>query len=128
MRDTFLRISPHIYFFLTDNITANVLVFAPFTGSFTGTRSIVSMPNRSETLFVPRSADIEAGSMSPDTFFTIIMAACLCVDAGLVMILIRICDYLHVPWVPVIVVAAFGIVLLALRVGSTLRAAASGVN
>ena len=85
------------------------------------------MPTRSESLFVPQ-AGIEAGSMSPDTLFTIVMAACLCVDAGLVMMLIRICDYLHIPWVPVIVVAAFGVVLLAMRVGSTLGAAARGAN
>jgi hypothetical protein len=66
--------------------------------------------------------------MSPDAFFTIVMAACLCVDAGLVMMLVRICDYLHIPWVPVIVVAAFGVVLLALRVGATLRAASQSRN
>jgi hypothetical protein len=86
------------------------------------------MSNRSESFFVPPSAGIDAGSMSPDAFFTIVMAACLCVDAGLVMILVRICDYLHIPWVPVIVVAAFGVVLLALRVGSALRASDPGAN
>jgi hypothetical protein len=82
------------------------------------------MLNQSHSLFGHRPLDTEAGSLSPDTLFTIVMAACLSVDAGLVMLLIRICDYLHVPWVPVIVVAAFGAVLLALSVGSTLRGSA----
>ena len=84
----------------------------------------MSMLQQSEPLFMPRPAGIPAGSMSPDMFFTIVMAACLFVDAGLVSILIRICNSFGVPWVPVIVVAAFGMILLALRVGVTLRAAA----
>ena len=87
----------------------------------------MSMLQQSEPLFMPRPAGIPAGSMSPDRIFTLVMAACLFVDAGLVSVLIKICNALGVPWVPVIVVAAFGIVLLALRVGSTLRAAAQDV-
>ena len=51
----------------------------------------MSMLQQSEPLFMPRPAGIPAGSMSPDMFFTIMMAACLFVDAGLVSILIRIC-------------------------------------
>jgi hypothetical protein len=82
------------------------------------------MLEQPQPLFMPQPAGIGRGSLSPDTFFTIIMTACLFVDTGLVMLLIKICDYLQVPWVPVIVVAAFGVVLLALRVGSYLRAAA----
>jgi hypothetical protein len=84
----------------------------------------VSMLQQSEPLFISQPAGIPAGSMSPDMCFTIVMAACLFVDAGLVSILIRICNSFGVPWVPVIVVATFGTILLALRVGATLRAAA----
>ena len=84
----------------------------------------MSMLQQSEPLFMPRPAGIPAAPMSPDMFFTIVMAACLFVDAVLVSVLIRICNSFGVPWVPVIVVAAFGMILLALRVGATLRAAA----
>ncbi len=77
----------------------------------------------SESLFMAPPSRFGAGSMSPDMFFTIVMTACLFVDTGLVLLLINVCNSLGVPWVPVIVVAAFGIVLLALRVGATLRAA-----
>ncbi len=77
----------------------------------------------SESLFMTSSSGFGAGWMSPDMFFTIVMTACLFLDTGLVLLLINVCNSLGVPWVPVIVVAAFGVVLLALRVGATLRAA-----
>ncbi len=81
------------------------------------------MLQQSEPLFISRPAGIPAGSMSPDTFFTIVMTACLFVDTGLVLLLINVCNSLGVPWVPIIVVAAFGAVMLALRVGAMLRTA-----
>jgi hypothetical protein len=88
----------------------------------------VSMLERSEALFITPPSGFGAGSMSPDMIFTLVMAACLFVDVGLVSVLIKICNTLGVPWVPVIVVAAFGVVLLALRVGSTLRASAQDLG
>ena len=88
----------------------------------------MSMLERSEALFITPPSGFGAGSMSPDMIFTLVMAACLFVDVGLVSVLIKICNALGVPSVPVIVVAAFGVVLLALRVGSTLRAAAQDLG
>ena len=88
----------------------------------------MSMLERSEALFITPPSGFGAGSMSPDMIFTLVMAACLFVDVGLVSVLIKICNALGVPWVPVIVVAAFGVVLLALRVGSTLRASAQDLG
>ena len=89
----------------------------------------MSMLERSEALFITPPSGFGAGSMSPDMLFTLVMAACLSVDVGLVSVLIRICNALGVPWVPVIVVAAsIGVVLRALRVGSTLRASAQDLG
>ena len=70
----------------------------------------------------------DGGYMTPDVVFTLIISAFLILDFGLIRLLVAACDQFSLPLFPFVIVALFGMVVLAQRIGATLRAAADHLS
>jgi predicted RND superfamily exporter protein len=66
-----------------------------------------------------------AGCISADAVFTLVMAACLIVDACLVRLLVEICDRFVLPLLPFVIAGLFAVIVVAFSIGPRLRAVAA---
>jgi hypothetical protein len=88
----------------------------------------MSMPEQSQMTRIGTLNDDEAGCISADAIFTLVIAACLIVDAGLVRLLIEICDRFTLPLFPFVIAGLFAVIVVPFSVGPSLRAAAAQLN
>ena len=67
----------------------------------------------------------DASCMSADLVFTLVVAACLIVDAALVRLLIEICNRFMLPLFPFAVAGLVAVIVVPLSIGPCLRAVAT---
>ena len=67
----------------------------------------------------------DADAMSVDAIFTLVMAACLIVDAALIRLLVAICDHFMLPLLPFVIAGLIAAIAVPFSVGPTLRSAAA---
>lgn len=82
----------------------------------------MSTPEHARILAASTLDNSDAGFMTPDVVFTLIISSCLIVDVALVRLLSAACDQFSLPLLPFVIVGLFGMFMLATRIGSTLRA------
>jgi len=78
-----------------------------------------------EQHYVARVGTLNEGDgscMSADGAFSLIMAACLIVDAALVRLVIAICDRFMLPLFPFVIAGLFAVIVVPFSIGSRLRA------
>ena len=88
----------------------------------------MSTPEQSQVTRARTLSDGDAGCISADAVFALVIAACLIVDAGLARLLIEMCDRFVLPLFPFVIAALIAAIVVALSVGSTLRAAAAQLH
>jgi uncharacterized membrane protein len=87
----------------------------------------MSTPEQSQVTRVGALND-DDGCISADAVFTLVIAACLIVDAGLVRLLIEICDRFMLPLFPFVIAGLFAAMVVPLSIGPNLRAAAAHLH
>ena len=88
----------------------------------------MSTREQSQATRVGTLDDGDAGCMSADAVFTLVIAAGLIVDAALVRLLISICDHFMLPLFPLVVAGLFAAIVVPLSVGPGLRAVAAQLH
>ena len=85
-------------------------------------------PEQSQVTRARTLSDGDAGCISADAVFGLVIAVCLIVDVGLARLLIEICDRFTLPLFPFVAAALIAAIVVPLSVASTLRAAAAQLH
>lgn len=88
----------------------------------------MSTPEPYQVTRVDALNDGDDDCMSADAVFTLVMAACLIVDAALVRLVIEICDRFMLPLFPFVVAGLFAAIVVPFSIGSSLRGIAAQLH